>query len=376
MPTGIANLPLHHGKAPKWLFVRMVKLAGTITEVILDEYGLDEFLRRISNPFWFQSFGCVLGFDWHSSGLTTTVCGALKEAQKEKENGLFILGGKGRVSREISEKLNTMNLNTQKIEGLKKVSRLSAKVDNAVLQDGYRIYHHVLFFTEKGKWAVVQQGMNENWARRYHWLDENIKTDFVNEPHAAICSELKAAEGGVLNLTARECEETRKTSVDLVKDNPIHLKSFFKGNRQMSLDEFLSITDLKRPEVLNLPAHHHISEIDLTERDFKVLKEVYEFQPENYQELISFKGMGPKRIRALALVSNIIHGTSLSWRDPAKYSFAHGGKDGIPYPVDRETYDHTIEMLRETIYKARLEEKEKKMAWKRFSRLVEIGERF
>ena len=366
MKTGVASLPLHPGKAPKWLFGRMVKLAGAITDVIIDEYGHGEFLTRLSNPFWFQSFGNVLGFDWHSSGLTTTACGALKESQKGKDNGLFILGGKGKVSREVPLKLDSVDLTTRKIEELKKASRLSAKVDNSVLQDGYQLYHHVLAFTEKGKWAVVQQGMSDEWARRYHWLDDNIRTDFVDEPHTAICCD---RTNETLDLTAKRSEETRRTSVDLINDNPIHLQRFFKRTRQQTLDEFSP--SFVPPKVLALPRHHIIGEMDLTDRDFKVLGEVYEIQPASYEELISLKGMGPKRIRALALVSNVIHGTELSWRDPVKYSFAHGGKDGTPYPVNREVYDHSIQQLQESIYKAELGEKEKKGAWRRLGTLVD-----
>jgi len=226
MKTGVASLPLHPGKAPRWLFGRMVKLAGAITDVIIDEYGHNEFLTRLSNPFWFQSLGNVLGFDWHSSGLTTTVCGALKESQKGKENGLFMLGGKGKVSREVPGKLEQTDLGTGKIRDLKKASRLSAKVDNSVLQDGYQLYQHVLSFTEKGRWAVVQQGMSDDYARRYHWLDDNITTNFVNEPHTAICCDSTAE---TLDLTAAKCEDTRKTSVDIINDNPVHLPSLFQA---------------------------------------------------------------------------------------------------------------------------------------------------
>ncbi len=366
MRTGTASLPLHPGKAPKWLFSRMTKLAGAVTDVILDEYGHAEFLRRLSNPFWFQSLGNVLGFDWHSSGLTTTVCGALKESQKGKDNGLFFLGGKGRVSREVPGKLSLLGLSDSKIGRLKKASRLSAKVDNSVLQDGYQLYHHVMAFNEGGRWTVVQQGMGGEWARRYHWLDDAVTRDFVTEPHAAICCDTK---GVTLDLTARQSKEARKVSVDLVKENPIHLQRFFGRTRQQTLEEFLPGN--QAPGVLKLPKHHIIREMDLTDRDFKVLKAVYEFQPGNYEELISLKGMGPKRIRALALVANLVHGSELSWSDPVKYSFAHGGKDGTPYPVNREVYDHTIQQLKESIYKADVDAKLRRVAWKRLGNLVE-----
>jgi hypothetical protein len=346
--TGTVNLPLHGGRAPRWLFQRMVELSGAITEVILEDYGNQEFLRRISDPYWFQAFGCVLSFDWHSSGLTTTVCGALKESLKPEEHGILVAGGKGKTSRRTPSEIadNPFNLSGKTVCELQRASRLSAKVDNSCVQDNYQLYHHVFFLAEEGDWAVVQQGMNplDSYARRYHWLSEGIAS-FVEEPHAAICCD--RTEKRVLDVTAKTSWETRKGSLDLVKDNPEHLRKY---TGQKSLAEF------------TMPRHHPVLSVDLSERDFQILHNAYELQPGSYEELLLFRGMGPKKIRALALISDLVYGSRASWKDPVKYSFAHGGKDGYPYPVDKESYDHSIEVLQEAIDKATLDSKERHFA--------------
>lgn len=353
--TGIAYLPLHGGKAPPWLFNRMVRLAREITIVIVEEYGPGEMLKRLSHPYWFQAFGCVLGFDWHSSGVTTTLCGALKEGIRglEKDLGLFVAGGKGRVSRETpSEIRNWGNKLSLDPEPLVYASRMSAKVDTSAIQDGYQLYHHTFIFTGKGAWTVVQQGMNDHnhYARRYHWLSE-IVTDFVNEPHAAILSETR---GQVLNLTAGESSEARSTITEIATE----------------LKPEKLITDLKKLKTLELPRRHQIEVNDLHENSLtKILLSTYERQPENFEKLLGLSGVGPKTIRALSLISELIYGVAPSYHDPARYSFAHGGKDGIPYPVDRPTYDKSIEVLSKAINKARLTPSEKREVFSRLSKL-------
>ncbi|NIO44035.1 MAG: DUF763 domain-containing protein [Candidatus Aenigmarchaeota archaeon] len=339
MKTGVADLPLHYGSCPRWLFKRMKKLGKAVTEIIVYEFGKDEFLKRISDPFFFQSFACVLGFDWHSSGVTTTVTGALKEGLKSGELGIVVLGGKGKASRKTPSEIEKLDkifsLSSSKIEKLKTASRLSAKVDNSALQDGFQLYHHSFFVSEDGKWSVIQQGMNPkiHYARRYHWLSEKVKS-FVVEPHLAICCDTK---GKALNMIAKESEECRKTSVDLIKDNPNNLKKYLLLDRK--------------------------HEIDL--KNFRGLNNAYEFQPKNYEQLILVKGMGPKSIRALALLSKLIYGKEPSWKDPVKFSFAHGGKDGYPYPVNRKTYDESTEILKTAVENARIGNKEKIFAIKR-----------
>ncbi|OGI12595.1 hypothetical protein A3K64_01675 [Candidatus Micrarchaeota archaeon RBG_16_36_9] len=343
MKTGVADLPLHYGSCPKWLFPRMKKLGRAVTEIIVLEFGRDEFLRRISDPFFFQSFGCVLGFDWHSSGLTTTVTGALKEGLGT-DLGLTVLGGKGRASRKTPSEIDKLekifSLSSSKIEELKYASRLAAKVDNNCIQAGFVLYHHSFFVSEDGKWAVVQQGMSNEtgYARRYHWLSEKVKS-FVVEPHVAICCDTKSR---ALNMVAEESEESRKVSVDMSKENPNNLKKYL-------------LMDTKH-------------EIDL--KNYKPLMNAYEFQPKNYEELVALKGLGARSIRALALMSKLVYGTEPSWRDPVKFSFSHGGKDGFPHPVDRGTYDKSIEILKTALENAKIDDKEKIYAFKRLNEFI------
>jgi len=355
MRTGIAYLPLHSGKAPAWLFQRMKKLAREISIIILSDFGAEEFLKRVSDPFWFQSFGCVLGFDWHSSGVTTTVGGALKEGLKglEKELGLVIAGGKGGTSRKTPSEIETfgeaLSLSQEKIKGLIYASKMSAKVDTSALQDGFQLYHHNFIFTQRGEWAVFQQGMNPNLraARRYHWLSSSLK-EFVEEPHSAICTEKRST---TLDLTAKESKTTRDLSPKLVKDNfPALLK------------------DLKKLESLILPESHPIYPVNFdVKRLDKIIRSIKEREPEDFEKMLGLSGVGPKTILALSLISELIYGTKPSWKDPARYSFAHGGKDGYPYPVQKETYDQSIEILSKAIKRAKIERTEKIKALKALS---------
>jgi len=342
--TGVTNLPLHGGAAPRWLFNRMVKLSGGICDAILLDFGPDEMLRRLSDPYWFQAFSCVLGFDWHSSGTTTTTT-----SKKTLD--------------EIDQTAEVFSLSTTDIEQLKYASRMSAKVDNSLIQDDYSLYHHCLVFDEKGDWTVIQQGMNDSYARRYQWLSEGVKS-FVEEPHSGIASD--DIKPDVLDLTARESYKTQEVSLDLILDGPEHLRQYFGKKNQMRLDDFTG----SRLDELSLPPRHHIIDMDITEKGMKVLKEAYELQPSSYEELVSLRGMGPQKIRALALVSDLVYGTRPSWRDPVKYSFAHGGKDGFPFPVDRDTYDKSISTLKDAVESARLGEKDKQNAIKRLSQFI------
>jgi Uncharacterized conserved protein len=368
---GVANLPLHGGHAPKWLFHRMVKLTKGIVEVMLYEYGSEEFLRRISDPYWFQALSCVIGFDWHSSGTTTTTCGALKMALDPEKHGIMVAGGKGRASRktpaDIENAGEIFSLSTSKIEDMIYSSKISAKIDNSCIQDGYQLYHHSFILTENGEWAIVQQGMNEEnrYARRYHWLSENV-ADFMEEPHQGICCD--KTESKTLDMTAQESSDTRKVSVDLLCDNPDHLKKYFKEKTPL-VDK--SQTHLENYfNEFKMPRHHPVLDMDMSDREFGVLKRAWELQPENYEELVSLEGMGPKKIRALALISDLVYGSEPSWKDPVKYSFTHGGKDGFPYPVDREVYDHSIHTLREALKQAKLETKDKYNSIKRLESLI------
>jgi hypothetical protein len=354
--TGIANLPLHYGRVPPWLFDRMVKLAREITIAIVAEYGSGEMLRRLSHPYWFQAFGCILGYDWHSSGVTTTLCGALKEGIKglEKDLGLSVAGGKGRTSRQTPSEIESWGDSISLDPApLIYASRMSAKVDSAAIQDGYQLYHHTFLFTTGGSWTVIQQGMNEanRYARRYHWLGEAVNS-FVNEPHSAILSE---AKGQALNLVAGESDPARTTIAGIATDEePGHV-----------------LTDLKRLKTLDLPSHHYLSTDDLHPESLsRILISTYERQPQGFEQLLGLPGVGAKTIRALSLLSELVHGVAPSYRDPARYSFAHGGKDGIPYPVDRKTYDQSIELLRKAINKTKLGTREKNEAMGRLNRVM------
>jgi len=346
--TGVANLPLHGGKAPKWLFSRMTELAREICIVIVDEFGPDEMLRKMSDPYWFQAFGCVLGFDWHSSGVTTTTCGALKEGIKdiEKDLGLYIAGGKGGTSRKTPQQIESCG-HLIKVDPAELVydSKIVAKVDSSALQDGYQLYHHVFMFTTDGSWAVVQQGMNEKnrYARRYHWLGEHV-TDFVNEPHSAICAQ---KTGEPLNLVASESSAARKVITEISSEQ----------KPEKTIDE------LKKLKNLELPRRHQIVISDIhPDRIKKTITSTYERNPGNFEELLALPGVGPKTIRALSLISELIYDTAPSFSDPARFSFAHGGKDGIPFPVDKRTYDQSIELLKRAVLRSKVEKSyQKKM---------------
>lgn len=352
MKTGTAHLPLHSGKAPAWLFQRMKRLARELAVVIVGEFGTEEMLRRLSDPFWFQAFGCVLGFDWHSSGLTTTVCGALKEGLRgiEHETGLFAAGGKGRVSRmtpgEIVEAGERFGIEP---EPLVYASRMSAKVDSAAVQDGYQLYHHAFFFNREGRWAVVQQGMNPQnaYARRYHWFGRD-GLEFVRDPHEAVCCDLR---GGTLNLVAAEGEENRAASAGIASEKP-----------EIVAREARLIASLE------LPARHAVTAREInSEYLSRILLKTYEAQPAGFEDLLGMRGVGPKTLRALSLLAEVIYGAEASFRDPARFSYAHGGKDRTPYPVDRSVYDGSIHFLRETLNSCKIENSEKIKAFKRLA---------
>ncbi len=375
--TGVAHLPLHYGKAPAWLFRRMARLAREITIIIVSDFGADEMLRKMSDPWWFQALGCVLGFDWHSSGVTTTVCGALKEGLSglEQDLGLFIAGGKGRTSRRTPSEIEGFGPHISvDPAGLVYASRMSAKVDSAALQDGYQIYHHCFLFTRRGSWAVVQQGMNEasRYARRYHWLGEGVG-DFVCEPHAAICSQ---GRGEVLNLVAAESGPARASITAVSTQQP--LQSTLADLECLKSAGAADLQRLKSAGAqLHLPARHQIYAADIhPDRLGKGLSVIYDRQPKGFEELLSLEHVGPQTVRALSLISELIYGAPASCRDPARFSFAHGGKDGIPFPVDRRTYDQSIELLARAIGRSKIDLGEKREAFQRLDgsfRRVDAG---
>jgi len=354
--VGTADLPLHSGPVPPWLMSRMRHLARHIMAILVDEYGASEVIKRMSDPFWFQALGCVLGFDWHSSGLTTVVAGAIRDSVSLAEHGVAVVGGKGKAATEVPERITALPLDDKIKQYLVRASRLSAKVDNAVVQDGYTLYHHAIIFNERGEWSIVQQGMNTgaHYARRYHWLGERVRS-FVEEPHSAVVGD--RLERYVLDLTSRKNEEIRKSSVDLVRESPTKLVRMFNlvVRGQATLDSYsLDILE-SLPKHLSMPRRI----------DWEAVKRAYDIQPRDYEELVEVRGMGPGTVRALALVSTLIHGHEIDWKDPVKYSFAHGGKDGVPYPVERRRMDKVIGFLRDVVESSQLEREEKKQALRR-----------
>jgi len=345
----------------------MVRLAREITAHVVCEYGNEEMLRRLSDPYWFQALGCVLGFDWHSSGVTTTVTGALKEGLRgtERELGVYVGGGKGAVSRKTpGEIVHYCDALSMDPAPLVYASRMSAKVDSAAVQDGYQLYHHAFFFTPSGAWCVVQQGMSDvdGMARRYHWLAAQLH-DFVNEPHAAVCGASErietshsdaAAASPTLNLVAAESDAARTASAELARGKPS-----------------VVLGALRHLPLLSMPRRHSVLLADVNPLHLdRILLKTYERAPENFETLLGMEGVGAKTLRALALASEIIYGTPASMRDPARFSFAHGGKDGFPFPVDTETYDKTVHVLRQAVNKANIDRSERVAALKR---LVEYG---
>ncbi|MCD6461934.1 MAG: DUF763 domain-containing protein [Thermoplasmata archaeon] len=371
--SGTADLPLHPGKAPRWLFKRMVSLAGGIMGLMVEEYGPSGTLERISDPFWFQCLSCVLGFDWHSSGTTTVTTAALSQALSNGEYGLAVVGGKGRHSRRVPDSIREvgerMSLGDRSIEGMVYASRMTAKVDSAALQDGYMLYHHAFFLSEDGSWAVVQQGMNDGngYARRYHWRGgPGVSRGFVDSPHEGILGE---REPRVLDTTAGEAAEARGAIRDLACERPERVARLFSRvyGSQTTLLEWTdggeglppkrrrtASPSLSMPRTIN----------------WEAARRLYDVQPRDYEEVLAVRGVGPSTIRALSLVADLVYGAPVSWRDPVRYSFAVGGKDGVPYPVDRRTMDRTVEVIAEGIREAEAGRREKMEAIKRLEGLV------
>jgi len=355
--SGSADLPLHYGYVPKWLAERMAKLGLAVVETIVMDYGKNEVLTRISDPFWFQSLGAVMGMDWHSSGITTSVMGALKRAinPHSRELGIYICGGKGNHSRETPNELLKISEQTG-LDGnhLVKCSKLSAKVDNTAIQDGFQLYTHNFILTNEGKWSVVQQGMStqSKTARRYHWHSESLSS-FVDDPHTFIYGQ---NNGYILNMADKQAFGSRNGVMQIAAEKP---------------DKILS--EINK---LVMPSHHDVraKDVDL-KRLGAVLWLAQEKKPSDFEDLLLLEGLGPRTLQSLALVSEVIHGTPSRFKDPARFSFAHGGKDGHPFPVPIKVYDETLGVLQTAIYKAKLGQTEKSEAIKRLSKIAENAEK-
>lgn len=374
----IADLPLHTGHVPAWLMNRMIKLARAIIELIVKEYGTDELLNRFADAYWFQAFGNVLGFDWHSSGLTTVVTAAIREAISPENLGIAVCGGKSKRALntpvEVKKYGEILGLSTSKINELIRVSRIVAKVDNSVLQDGFSIYHHVLIFDENGRWVVIQQGLNieERLARRYHWIYR--RSSLIEEPHSSIASNI--VREIVMDLTSRKSRNARRTILDLSKESMTHLKRMYKevlalARGNMLLTQWIK-GETKKDDILQIIKSKNIKYLKMPwDINWEALKRAYEIQPKNFEELLEIKGLGAATIRGLALVSHLIYGDEISWKDPVKFSFAFGGKDGVPYPVNKRAMDEAINFLYDCIKALEISEKQKIEALRRLRILYE-----
>jgi hypothetical protein len=364
--SGSADLPLHGGRVPQWLGQRMSRLGAVMSEAIVHHYGRDELLRRLAHPFWFQSFGAVMGMDWHSSGITTSVIGALKRGlgPLERELGLHVCGGRGRHSRKTPQDLVAIGERVG-FDGaaLATASRLVAKVDSAAVQDGFDLYLHGFIVADDGRWVVVQQGMNgdRRQARRYHWLSEGLKS-FVDAPHAAIDG---TNQGKIVNLTDRRAEGSRRKQIDMLAslgpDGVAREAAALEGRGATSPDPAEPLL----PHLV-MPAHHEVRATDVhTRRLHASLAAAADRGPGDFAEFLLTPGVGQRTVRALALVAEVVHGTPCRFSDPARFSFAHGGKDRHPFPVPLKVYDETIGVLKSAVRKARLGHGEELAALKR-----------
>jgi len=365
--AGSADLPLHGGRVPHWLGDRMTRLGTLITEAIVHHYGRDEFLRRLAHPFWFQSFGSVMGMDWHSSGITTSVLGALKRGLKPRagELGLHVCGGRGAHSRKTPQELVSIG---ERVgldgEGLATTSRLIAKVDSAALQDGFDLYLHGFIVADDGHWVAVQQGMNgdKRQARRYHWLSEGLES-FVDSPHAAIEGR---SQGEIVNLADRRAERSRRGQLDLLAT--LGPDRIIREAAALLRVEAPAPEPAEQPMLphLIMPAHHDVRESDVNMRRLHGnLAAAADRGPADFQELLLVPGVGARTVNALAMVAEVVHGAPCRFSDPARFSIAHGGKDRHPFPVPLKVYDETIAVMKSAVQKGRLGREEELQALKR-----------
>lgn len=382
MHRGVATFTLDTGQCPKWLYERMVKLGREIVQLLIIEFGPDEFIKRLGDPVWFQALGTVLAFDWNASGLTTILTASLKDSIRgmEKDLGIFICGGKGKTSLKTPEQITDWSqklaLPNSYSKSLVYNSKMSAKVDSSLIQDGYQLYHHCFFFSKNGAWTVVQQGMNQKnkTARRYHWHSANVK-DLIEEPHSGIASQLRL-KTPTLNMTAKQSAQNRQISTQLINSNYTtvmkDLQLLRKYSNSLSRMASFNINEdqLTLLELEDTEFHHHpVINENFSKSKYleKILWILTDQKPQSYEQMLSTQGVGPKTIRALSLVSEVIYGAKASYTDPARYSFAHGGKDATPYPVDRKTYDQSISTLKKVVQKARLTHTEKRNILNKFT---------
>src|ERR1044071_5131956 len=341
--SGVADLPLHGGRVPPWLAERMTRLGTAISESVLYHYGASELLSRLSDPFWFQALGCVMGMDWHSSGITTSVMGALKRGLNPlaHELGIYVCGGRGKHSRKTPDELRAV-ADRESLDGdeLARTSRLTAKIDNNAIADGFQLYLHSFVVSKAGEWIVVQQGMNDTTglARRYHWHSATVR-DFTSEPHTAIVGE-SVLKGSIMNLVDNRAKPAQTVLLETARENPERT--------------------LREVPRLVMPAHHDVREKDVDlKRLGAVLAVAYERQLHDFASLLLLENLGSRTLQSLALIAEVVHGTPTRFADPARFSFAHGGKDGHPFPVPLKTYDESLSVLRRALQRAKVEQTDK-----------------
>ena len=354
--SGIADLPLHGGRVPVWLATRMATLGTAIAESVILHYGRSALLSRLSDPFWFQALGSVMGMDWHSSGITTSVMGALKRGLNPRahELGLFMCGGRGQHSRNTPDELRRIGLRTG-LDGdaLVRTSRLTARIDNNAVADGFQIYLHSFVLTADGEWAIVQQGMNEGsrLARRYHWHSATVR-DFTADPHAAIVGQ---HAGTIMNLVDRRAKPAHDALLTIAREDPSR-----------------TIADVRR---LEMPTHHDVRAADVNAKRLgAVLALAHERDLSDFASLLLLEQLGPRTLQSLALVAEVVHGAPTRFDDPARFAFAHGGKDGHPFPVPLKVYDESIAVLRRALDSAKLGHTDKLQGMARldaFTRAIE-----
>src|SRR5438067_487811 len=381
--SGVADLPLHGGRVPEWLAQRMTKLGTAITEVIIRDYGTSAFLSRLSDPFWFQALGAVIGMDWHSSGITTSVMGALKRglAPRANELGIYICGGRGRFSRNTPNELRQISERRGfDGEALVRISRLTARIDNNAIADGFQIYLHSFVITASGEWAVVQQGLNDRsgMARRYHWHSATVK-DFVSEPHTGIVGE---HQGTIMNLVDAEATSAQRAMLKIAHEHPekiLREAAIIAGSAEPLSTSGTGIPPVNHAQDasvtftrhLRLPAHHEVRSINVDlKRLGAMLAVAYERDLHAFAELLLVESLGPRTLQSLALIAEVVHGAPARFDDPARFSFAHGGKDGHPFPVPLKTYDESIGVLRRSLDAARVGDSDKLDGMKRLERFV------
>ena len=356
---GVADLKLHPGRAPHWLVKRMIPMARALCQFIVDEFGTAELLQRLADPVWFQALSNVLGYDWDSSGSTTVTCGVLKTALNFEQHGMIGVGGKGLASKKVPAQLRALEDYGLDGAGLVDISRSVAKVDNAGIQDGYNLYHHMFFVDSEENWTVVQQGMDydSNDARRYHWTSFNLSS-FIEEPHSGLIS--GQIRDSALDMTSKDSAECRKVSVDIAREDPARVRRYFEDIRaygQATLIPWIEGDGTPK----ELPSY----KVTPTRMDWNAVRHAYETQPYHYDELLFLNGVGPATVRGLSLISEMIFGTPASWADPVRMCFAFGGKDGVPFPVPREAYDSAIDFMEQTLNDSKVRRQDKVLGLKR-----------